>query len=167
MVRVYLAIASNFQAETNISVAIDKLEAMFGDLLISTTYQNQAVDRPAEPYLNLVVSFKTILNPASLITQLKGIEDAQARLRGKNAGAMVSIDLDLILYGDFQGSVGHREIPSPDISVQSFILAPLSEVAADKVDRISGQNYASLWDAFDQSSHPLIEVAMSFAPRLN
>ncbi|OUS28574.1 hypothetical protein A9R01_13790, partial ['Osedax' symbiont bacterium Rs2_46_30_T18] len=75
-----MAIASNFQAEANISVAIDKLQAMFGDLLISTTYQNQAVDRPAEPYLNLVVSFKTILNPASLITQLKGIEDAQARL---------------------------------------------------------------------------------------
>ncbi|EPJ53201.1 MAG: hypothetical protein OFPI_11250 [Osedax symbiont Rs2] len=163
MVRVYLAIASNFQAEINIAVAIDKLQAKFGDLLISTTYQNQAVDTQADQYFNLVVSFNTALSAAALIAELKTVEDAQSRLRGQTTSTEVSIDLDLILYGDFQGCVGHRVIPSPDILVQSFILAPLSEVAADKLDRFSGQNYASLWKAFDQSHHPLTKVMINFA----
>ena len=163
MVRVYLAVASNFQAETNIAVAINKLQVKFGDLLISTTYQNQAVDTPADQYLNLVVSFKTVLSATALIAELKAVEDAQSRLRGQNNSNQVSIDLDLILYGDFAGSVGHRTVPSPDILVQSFILAPLSEIAADKLDRISGQNYASLWKAFDQSRHPLTKVVLNFA----
>ena len=167
MVRVYLAVASNFQAEINIAVVIGKLQAKFGALLISATYQNKAVDTLADHYLNLVLSFKTTLSAAALIAELKAIEDTQSRLRGLNPSAQVSIDLDLILYGDFQGVVGHRTIPSPDILVQSFILAPLSEVAADKLDRISGQNYASLWKKFDRTKRPLTKVSINFASLLS
>ena len=161
MVRVYLAIASNFQAEANIVTAINQLQALFGELLISTTYQNQAVNQQAQPYLNLAVSFTTHLSAAALILELKAVEDIQFRLRG-DSRTQVSIDLDLILYGDFQGSVGDRKIPSPDILVQSFILAPLSEIAADKLDKNSGQSYAALWNAFDQAQHPLEKVPMRF-----
>jgi 2-amino-4-hydroxy-6-hydroxymethyldihydropteridine diphosphokinase len=97
--------------------------------------------RPIGPsqrtYANSAVIIECALSPSALLSHLKDIERAFGRRRGQRWSARV-IDLDIILWsGGIWASPGltipHREFQSRD-----FVLTPLSEIAPDWHDPVTG-----------------------------
>lgn len=166
MHKVYVAIASNFNAEFYIQRAIQLLSDAFGQLDISNIYRNPSIVEAEAEYFNLVVSFE--INPAQLtslerassdlILLLKELESQLDRKPKSEASGLVSIDLDLILFEGLQATIQGRQLPSPDILIYSFILRPLSEIAADLIENASQKSYSVLWQAFDKQAHRLEKV---------
>ena len=57
------------------------------------------------------------------------------------------IDLDLILYGDFQINRNGLELPSSDIEKYKFVLEPLAEIAPDDIHPILKKSYKDLLES--------------------
>jgi 2-amino-4-hydroxy-6-hydroxymethyldihydropteridine diphosphokinase len=85
----------------------------------------------------------TELAPDALLTALQGIEAERERER-PYPNAPRTLDLDLILYGDRVSSRSDLTVPHPRFRERSFVLGPLSEVAPDLVDPVSGLTIATL-----------------------
>lgn len=166
MGKVYVAIASNFNAKFYIQHALQLLSDAFGQLDISNTYRNPSIVEGEADYHNLVIAFEVDLahwasperEVSHLISLLKAIEGKLDRKPKSEAQGRVSIDLDLILFEGLHAKIQGRQLPSPDILNYSFILRPLSEIAADLVEHTSQKSYCTLWQAFDKQAHQLEKV---------
>ncbi len=85
-------------------------------------------------FVNAVAIIETALAPEILIRRLHMIECVAGRKRAKRWGPR-TLDLDII---DFHGQIKHQRganqkalvLPHPGISVRSFVLAPITEIAA-------------------------------------
>jgi 2-amino-4-hydroxy-6-hydroxymethyldihydropteridine diphosphokinase len=139
-VPVAIALGSNLgDRDTLLDDAEDRLAALLSGAVASARYETDAVgglpDAPA--FLNEVVVGTTQLGPRSLLEALLAIEEAAGRER-PFVNAPRTLDLDLILYGDFVIDEPGLQVPHPRFRDRLFVLAPLAEVAADWVDPVSG-----------------------------
>ncbi|MGH8246491.1 MAG: 2-amino-4-hydroxy-6-hydroxymethyldihydropteridine diphosphokinase, partial [Gammaproteobacteria bacterium] len=55
---------------------------VFGELIVSPVYESRAVGFEGENFLNLVVAFDTVLEPAAVVRELRGIEQRFGRVPG-------------------------------------------------------------------------------------
>jgi 2-amino-4-hydroxy-6-hydroxymethyldihydropteridine diphosphokinase len=85
----------------------------------------------------------TLLNPRALLEALQAIERAAGRER-PFVNAPRTLDLDLILYGDFVIDEPGLQVPHPRFRDRLFVLEPLAEVAGDWVDPVSQQTVLEL-----------------------
>jgi 2-amino-4-hydroxy-6-hydroxymethyldihydropteridine diphosphokinase len=161
MVSVFVSVASNYQTQVNIGSAIGLIGDQFGELRISNAYRNQSINAGEADYVNLVVGFDTEWVAEDVVKRLKAIERDVGRCLKSKQLQQITIDLDLIIYGDYRGVVDDHQIPAPNISSQSFILGPLAELAGTKVDSHSGVCYQNLWHHFDKSRHPLEKIQLN------
>jgi 2-amino-4-hydroxy-6-hydroxymethyldihydropteridine diphosphokinase len=139
-VPVAIALGSNLgDRDTLLDDAEDRLAALLSGAVASARYETDAVgglpDAPA--FLNEVVVGTTQLGPRSLLEALLAIEAAAGRER-PFVNAPRTLDLDLILYGDFVIDEPGLQVPHPRFRDRLFVLAPLAEVAGDWVDPVSG-----------------------------
>jgi 2-amino-4-hydroxy-6-hydroxymethyldihydropteridine diphosphokinase len=87
------------------------------------------VDQP--DYVNAVAAVDTELPPHTLLRELHALERNQGRVRtGVRWGAR-TIDLDLLLYGDFECQSAELTLPHPGMCQRNFVLYPLSEIAPE------------------------------------
>jgi 2-amino-4-hydroxy-6-hydroxymethyldihydropteridine diphosphokinase len=147
-VPVAIALGSNLgDRDTLLDDAEDRLAALLSGAVASARYETDAVgglpDAPA--FLNEVVVGTTQLGPRSLLEALLAIEAAAGRER-PFVNAPRTLDLDLILYGDFVIDEPGLQVPHPRFRDRLFVLAPLSEVAGDWVDPVSGLTVEQLRD---------------------
>jgi 2-amino-4-hydroxy-6-hydroxymethyldihydropteridine diphosphokinase len=135
MTRAFIGIGSNIAPEENIRKALRQLGQPTRLVSISTFYRVPAIDRPEEPaFYNGVVAIDTDLPPARLKSEvLRPIEAALGRHRSADKYASRTIDLDLLLYGDYVVSTGDLSLPHPEILKRAFISIPLCELAPDLV----------------------------------
>jgi len=162
-VRTFLSIGSNDNPQQNIALAIELVKKSFVDVVVSSVYQSPSITQRGADYYNLVVSFSTNLAAESVVSQLKAIERALGRSQDKLHSSKVPIDLDLLLYGDFNGLLfkglaNQSRVPHPDLLSHSFILGPLVEICAELKELSTGESYNSLWRKFDKTAHPLIKL---------
>ena len=117
MTRAFIGIGSNIAPEENIRKALRQLGQPTRLVSISTFYRVPAIDRPEEPaFYNGVVAIDTDLPPARLKSEvLRPIEAALGRHRSTDKYASRTIDLDLLLYGDYVVSTGDLSLPHPEI----------------------------------------------------
>jgi 2-amino-4-hydroxy-6-hydroxymethyldihydropteridine diphosphokinase len=139
-VPVAIALGSNLgDRDTLLDDTEDRLAALLSGAVASARYETDAVgglpDAPA--FLNEVVVGTTQLGPRSLLEALLAIEAAAGRER-PFVNAPRTLDLDLILYGDFVIDEPGLQVPHPRFRDRLFVLAPLAEVAGDWVDPVSG-----------------------------
>jgi len=81
-------------------------------------------------YLNGVVKAKTDLSPKNLLAVLQKCELQMRRVRlFKNSPR--TIDLDIILYGDFIIDEPDLKIPHPKMFERDFVVKPLLELAPE------------------------------------
>ena len=102
------------------------------------------IDQPA--FLNACALIETRLAPHALLAALKEIESDVGRTPGLRWGPR-SIDLDILFYDDVTLHDAALTIPHKNLFERAFVLAPLAEIAGDRV--IAGRRVADALAAMD------------------
>jgi 2-amino-4-hydroxy-6-hydroxymethyldihydropteridine diphosphokinase len=131
----------------HLDFAVDRLGAVLSDVRVSSFIETDPVDvtEPQPPYLNGVVVGTATLDPRALLDALLAIERERGRDR-LTPRSPRTLDLDLILFGDLVLNDAGLVVPHPRYRERRFVLEPLSEVAADWVDPVTGSTVRELLD---------------------
>jgi 2-amino-4-hydroxy-6-hydroxymethyldihydropteridine diphosphokinase len=113
-------------------------------------YQTVAIGPPQPDVINACALLTTDLLPQPLLSTLLAIEAKFGRVRQERWGPR-SLDLDLLLFGDWVIESPQLQVPHPRMRERAFVLVPLAEIAATWVEPISGQQIAELVQAVDCS----------------
>ncbi|BFM17877.1 2-amino-4-hydroxy-6-hydroxymethyldihydropteridine diphosphokinase [Maricurvus nonylphenolicus] len=151
MARVYLSLGSNIDRYRYISAALDALAQRFGELIISSVYESEAVGFEGDNFLNLVVGLDTTMELGALASLLRKIEhDNDRRRDGGPRFSARTLDIDILTYDDLLGWHDGVELPRDEILTNAFVLWPLAEVAADELHPEQKKSYGDLWQAYDR-----------------
>jgi 2-amino-4-hydroxy-6-hydroxymethyldihydropteridine diphosphokinase len=79
-------------------------------------------------FLNGAVLAATELGPQQLMAELMGVEAALGRVRTERWGAR-TLDIDVLLYGDWAWHSDELSIPHPRMHYRRFVLEPAAQLA--------------------------------------
>ena len=131
MNRFYVLVGSNIEPQDNVKKGLNlikesneiKLEAA------SSEHISKAVGMDSDNFLNLVLRCTTKLDFIDIVSLLKNIEVLCGRTRDpNNKFTPRTLDLDIIIWNDFEGFIDGYELPDPDINKYEFIQKPLAEI---------------------------------------
>ena len=145
MSNVAIALGSNLgDREAHLASAVQHLRDILSDVRISSWVVTAPVGVVPQPdFLNGAVVGRTTLSPRMLLARLLAIERARGRRR-PHEGAARTLDLDLILYGAEIIDESELQVPHLRFRERIFVLEPLSEIAGDWVDPVTGLTIAEL-----------------------
>ena len=146
----YIALGSNLgaRAET-LATALAMLDEHQGIsvLRLSKMVQTAPVGGPdgQGDYLNAAAKIETSLSPAQLLAVLQDIERELGRDRAsEQRWGPRTCDLDILLIGDVVMDTPELTIPHPRMHERKFVLAPLTEIAAQVVHPIFDKTVSAL-----------------------
>lgn len=145
-VPVAIALGSNLgDRDALLDTAEERLAVLLSGAVASGRYETTPVGGPPDAplYLNEVVVGSTTLGPRVLLQTLMALEHDAGRERSSR-DAPRTLDLDIILYGDFVIDEPDLVVPHPRFRDRAFVLDPLSEVAGDWIDPVSGLTMVEL-----------------------
>lgn len=143
---VFLGLASNVERALHLSLALTMLEEHLHQPVCSPVFESACIEDRGPPFHNLVVTGQTRLPLAEFILWLKEIE----QLHGRGATpdrAKVSLDIDILLFGDLAGRFAGIELPRPALLERAYMLYPLYLLAPDRIHPSTGTSMAELWHA--------------------
>ena len=120
----YLSLGSNINSEENIAFAIEELNKILTDVIISSTHKTRAEGFEGDDFLNLVLAGETSLDFDALNQKLKSIEDSSGRKRDVPKFSARTLDVDIVLQIDEDEIV----FESDEIKKYSFVSEPLKEI---------------------------------------
>jgi 2-amino-4-hydroxy-6-hydroxymethyldihydropteridine diphosphokinase len=145
--RVAIALGSNLgNREGYLQAAIAALEPSIHHLRVSTFHDTAPVGvaGPQPIFLNAAAVGETSLSARALLDTLLAVERDLGRER-PFPGAARTLDLDLILYGDaIVDEAPSLIVPHPRFRERRFVLEPLSEIAPDWRDPVTGRTVEEL-----------------------
>jgi 2-amino-4-hydroxy-6-hydroxymethyldihydropteridine diphosphokinase len=165
VVWVALGLGSNHQSEANLHSALDDLLLQFNDIALSPVFRSAARDHNGADYLNMVVGIETTVPLQELVKILKKIEDKHRRDRSSPRPVRITLDIDVLLYGDKCGSFDRIVLPRPDITQASYVLWPLAQLAPNKRHPVLKERYAELWEGYDKSADIIAPVDFTWHDR--
>ena len=126
---VYLAVGSNIGNRiNNINKACHLLNNFCSIVKISKIYEtNSWPDEKFPKYLNIIIKCNTVLNPISLLKNLKEIETFLGRKKAKKNFPR-TCDIDIIDFKGLKINSKNIKIPHPRMSNRNFVLLPLFEI---------------------------------------
>lgn len=134
VVYAYIGLGSNLNhPEQQIRQALKELGALpqTDCMAHSKLYRSSPMGPQDQPdYINAVAVLSTVLDPHHLLAELQAIEQRHNRVRKRRWGER-TLDLDLLLYGDFQIATAALTVPHPGLHERAFVLYPLAEIAPD------------------------------------
>ncbi|HQQ62576.1 MAG TPA: 2-amino-4-hydroxy-6-hydroxymethyldihydropteridine diphosphokinase [Pseudomonadales bacterium] len=148
MAKVYVSIGSNIEREKHIVAGLDALADRFGELLVSSVYESEAVGFVGDHFLNLVAGFDTTLPVGALSVLLRDIEHRSGRTRSETRFSGRTLDIDILTYDDCCGVVDGIALPRAEILDNAFVLLPLAEIAPAVLHPAEKKSYAVLWKAY-------------------
>ena len=98
---------------------------------VSGVYKTAPIGGPAQgPFLNLVVEMRTSVGPYDLLAICQQLEASAGRTRTERWGPR-TLDVDVLLYGEFELNDTELTIPHPRMNERAFVLYPLAELAPE------------------------------------
>lgn len=159
-----LSIGSNVNPATNVRRAVAALREHFGDLALSPVYESEAVGFDGDNFLNLVLTVETGESLDSIKHYLKDLEDRLGRDRSKPKYSGRLIDVDILTYGDCDGSAAGLDLPREEITRNAYVLRPLADLLPEMLHPPTGKTYARLWQDYDKSRQSLWPVDFDWSP---
>jgi len=153
-----LSLGSNLEPALHIHKALDGLAEAFGELQLSSVFESKAVGFDGGNFLNMVVAVDTDLPLAHISQLIKELETRHGRVRDQARFSSRTLDIDILTLGDLCGEHEGIVLPRPEITVNAYVLWPLSQVCPDCIDPHSGQSYRALWAAYDRQRQSLWPV---------
>ena len=145
-------------------MACQGLEAIYGELILSSVYRNPTVGFKGNDFLNMVIGFSTRETPEQIVANLERLHQRAGRCRQANPFCSRTLDLDLLMCGDVVRP--ELKLPHGDIQKYGFVLGPLAEIAPDLRHPVTGFTMRELWAGFDRSLHPMTRVALNVSDAL-
>jgi 2-amino-4-hydroxy-6-hydroxymethyldihydropteridine diphosphokinase len=130
---VFLSLGSNVgDREKNLRTAIAALPELGVKIKnVSSIYETEPVDLLEQPwFLNCVVEGETTVPPATLLTELRQLEQQMGSKKLVPRGPRL-IDLDILVYGERTIDSSELQVPHPRMHLRRFVLVPLAEIAPD------------------------------------
>ena len=160
----YIALGSNLgssaggPAET-LAAAAERLGSLGHVGARSSLYLTEPVGLKEQPhFVNAVVALETGLSPRSLLQRLLALERDFGRDRTQVvAMGPRTLDLDILMIGDFVLHEAGLDVPHPRIADRAFVLIPLLEIAPGLVEPRSRQTVAALLAAIQACKPSLSE----------
>jgi 2-amino-4-hydroxy-6-hydroxymethyldihydropteridine diphosphokinase len=144
---VYLGLGSNVgDSESLLQAALDGLNGPDLKLLrVSSLYETEPIGlREQRWFLNLAAEFGTELFPKQLLHRIQKIEKDLGRRRTGVRNGPRTIDIDILLYGNFVITTDELEIPHPRYRERRFTLAPLAELNPELRDPVTRKTVAEM-----------------------
>ena len=149
-----IGLGSNLgESLTTLENAIQNLNEVTGISLTSHSswYRTKPVGGPPQPdYVNACALLNVELEPDALLETLLEIEQQFGRERKERWGAR-TLDLDLLLYDDLILDTPNLQIPHPRMIERAFVLVPLTEIAPNWIEPVSGKTITQLREEVDCS----------------
>ncbi len=150
VITTYVGLGSNLGDRAgNLLVAVRGLmEASFIVCKLSAIYETApfGVEDAGNhsPYLNMVAEIQVkSVSASQMMARMLRIEYLLGR-RDKNLQKPRTVDLDLLLYGDFKCDTEFLTVPHPRLHERKFVLVPLAEIAPHLVHPILNKNVQEL-----------------------
>ena len=131
MNKFYVLVGSNIKPQENIKKGLNLIKETNKIILeaVSNEHISQAVGMDSDDFLNLALRCTTSLNFKDTRNLLKDIETSCGRERDpNNKFTPRTLDLDIIIWNDFEGIIDGYQLPDPDINKYDFIQKPLAEI---------------------------------------
>jgi 2-amino-4-hydroxy-6-hydroxymethyldihydropteridine diphosphokinase len=145
--RIAIGIGSNLgDRRRAIAFAVDRLTSFISNLVLSDIIETDPEGEGVQEqplYLNAVAVGDTTLDARSVLDALLAIEQAYGRER-PYAGAARTLDLDLLLLGDVIVEEPGLQVPHPRLRERFFVLGPLTQIAPELVDPVTGTRVGEL-----------------------
>jgi len=158
VITTYVGLGSNLgDRASNLLLAVRGLmEASFTVCKLSAIYETApfGVEDANEhhPYLNMVAEIHvTNISASQMMARMLRIEYLLGR-RDKNLKKPRTVDLDLLLYGDFQCDTEFLTVPHPRMHERKFVLVPLAELAPHCVHPVLNKNILEILHAVKDTS---------------
>lgn len=140
----YLSIGTNMgDREEYLKLAIGSLRATEGveSVEASSIYETVPVGVTDQAdFLNIVVRVETVLEPFELLAECQRIEQELGRVRTIRWGPRTA-DLDILLYNTDIIDSKTLSVPHPRMRERAFVLIPLTEIAPECIDPITGRPF--------------------------
>lgn len=149
---VYIAIGSNLgDRELNILRAVAELGKLRDSRVtaLSSFYETSPVGMSADtpPFYNAVARLSTLLSPENLLSELQRIESSVFGRSQTRSVESRRMDLDILLYGEMLIDTPELTIPHPRMFHRKFVLIPLTEIAPELADPVSGMTVQEILEA--------------------
>ena len=122
--------------DATLAAAISRLEELGRVTARSSLYSTAPVGYADQPrFINAVAALETELTPFELLGALLLIEKdfGRNRVRDLRNGPR-TLDLDILLYGDFVIGGATLEVPHPRLADRAFVLVPFCEIESGATD---------------------------------
>ena len=145
--RAAIAVGSNLgDRRAAIRFAVDRLSALLDGLTLSDIIETEPDGDGLEGqplYLNAVAVGETSFGARALLDRLLAIEAEFGRTRPAPNAAR-TLDLDLVLLGDQILDLPGLTLPHPRFRQRFFVLGPLTEIAPEMRDPVTGLRASEL-----------------------
>ena len=155
MATIYISLGSNINRESNTRAGIKALQQAFGELVLSSVYESEAVGFDGDAFYNMVIACEVTTAVHDTNQILRDIEDANGRDRSGPKFSSRTLDLDLLLFDDLVLDEKGLSLPRDEILKNAFVLWPLAEIAPELIHPEAQLSYAELWSAFDKNKESL------------
>jgi 2-amino-4-hydroxy-6-hydroxymethyldihydropteridine diphosphokinase len=132
--------------EATLTAAVTRLAGLGAVRARSSLYSTTPVGFADQPrFVNAAAVLETTLTPFELLGALLLIEKEFGRNRLSSfANGPRTLDLDVLLYGDFVVGSAVLRIPHPRLAERAFVLVPMAEIAPDAIDPRTGKSISEL-----------------------